>query len=180
MAANTGADDAGLIARELGDEIVVVDQATETAHVLTGEAAEAWRASEDGMSRRTLLRRAGTVAVAGTVISIVMPEVLAAASGDATNTNLSLVPPVVTANQAAVLNVQVTDATNPATAPTGAVTLQDSNDPTNPQNATLTAGTASFNVTAGPAGVEQTFTATFVPSGAFSASIGTLKVTPLA
>src|SRR3954447_7569118 len=97
----------GLSARELGDEIVVVDQTTQQAHALRGATAELWRALDagrapalpgsevdaakrelaalglveaDGITRRDMLRRTGTVAVAGTVISIALPEVMAAAS----------------------------------------------------------------------------------------------------
>src|SRR3954452_8259394 len=98
MAATTGvlprkAD--GLISRELGDEIVVLHTATDTAHSLSGLTAQVWRGLLEGglpslpeaplatalqeletaglveiagFSRRTLLRRAGTVAVAGAVI----------------------------------------------------------------------------------------------------------------
>src|SRR3954471_21294103 len=110
MAATTGAlprKATGLITRELGDDIVVVDSATDTAHSLGGLTAQVWRSLDTGqlpsapqaelatavaeletvglvnvpgMSRRTLLRRAGTVAVAGSVITIAMPEVMAAAS----------------------------------------------------------------------------------------------------
>src|SRR3954454_11680108 len=69
--------ESGLLANDLGDEIVVIDTDTDTAHSLSGDAAEAWRA---GISRRELLRRTGTVALAGTVITIAMPEVMAAAS----------------------------------------------------------------------------------------------------
>src|SRR3954453_5407092 len=91
----------GLSARELGDEIIVVDQTTQQAHALSGATAEVWRAPRagrapalprsdvdaakqelaalglvdaDGMTRRDMLRRSGTVAVAGTVISIALPE----------------------------------------------------------------------------------------------------------
>src|SRR4051794_34422745 len=117
MAATTGAlprKSSGLIARDLGDEIVVVQSATDTAHSLSGLTAQVWRSLDagrlpsvpeaelatalaeletaglvevPGMSRRQLLRRAGTVAVAGSVITIAMPEVMAAASGTATNTS---------------------------------------------------------------------------------------------
>src|SRR4051794_23287268 len=72
-----------LVTRDLGAEVVVVDPATNEAHVLSGSAAEAWRAGEaasPGLSRRALLQRAGTVAIAGSVITIAMPEVMAAAS----------------------------------------------------------------------------------------------------
>src|SRR3954468_9078805 len=110
MAATTGAlprKSSGLIARDLGDEIVVIHSATDIAHSLSGLTAQVWRSLDagrlpsvpqaelatalaeletaglvevPGMSRRTLLRRAGTVAVAGSVITIAMPEVMAAAS----------------------------------------------------------------------------------------------------
>src|SRR3954468_18230476 len=105
MAATTGAlprKATGLITRELGDDIVVVDAATDTAHSLSGLTAQVWRsldagrlpsAPQDelatalaeleaagllevpGMSRRTLLHRAGTVAVVGgAVLTIKIPE----------------------------------------------------------------------------------------------------------
>src|SRR3954454_24409895 len=110
MAATTGAlarKATGLITRDLGNEIVVLDTATDQAHSLSGVTASVWRALDagrfpsvteaeiatalaeletaglvelPGMSRRALLRRAGTVAIAGSVITIAMPEVMAAAS----------------------------------------------------------------------------------------------------
>jgi len=99
---------AGTHAQVVGDEIVVVNEKSEHAHVLQGVTADVWRAigsgasplasqaevatavaeleelglveGGTGMTRRTLLRRAGTVAVAGSVISIGLPAVHAAAS----------------------------------------------------------------------------------------------------
>src|SRR4051812_10745290 len=38
----------GLSARELGDEVVVVDQTTQQAHALSGPTAELWRALDAG------------------------------------------------------------------------------------------------------------------------------------
>src|SRR4051812_29402393 len=69
--------DSGLVAKDLGSEVVVIDTINDLAHSLSEDAAKAWRA---GMSRRDLLRRTGTVALAGTVITITLPEVMAAAS----------------------------------------------------------------------------------------------------
>src|SRR4051794_32172352 len=80
--------ESGLFAKDLGTEIVVIDTVADTAHSLSGDAAEAWRT---GMSRRELLRRTGTVALAGTVITIAMPEVIAAAS--------ATIPPVMSVDQ---------------------------------------------------------------------------------
>src|SRR3954447_6802344 len=105
MAATTGAlprKATGLITRELGDDIVVVDSATDTAHSLSGLTAQVWRSLDTGrlpsapqaelatalaeleaigllelpgMSRRALLHRAGTVAVVGgAVLTIKIPE----------------------------------------------------------------------------------------------------------
>lgn len=98
---------AGLHVSELDGEFVVVDDATQQAHALSGLAADLWRGidagtwpdatDEDldaavaelaalglieptGLSRRMLLQRAGTVAIAGTVITIGLPTAQAAAS----------------------------------------------------------------------------------------------------
>jgi hypothetical protein len=94
--------------REVGDDVVIVDSATERAHALSGLAAEVWRASEtgewtgpisanfheavdqlidaglllpqSGMSRRTMLKRTGTVAAGVGIASIALPMANAAAS----------------------------------------------------------------------------------------------------
>src|SRR4051794_32550642 len=124
MAATTGAlprKATGLITRELGDEIVVVDSASDTAHSLSGLTAQVWRSLDSdrlpaapeaelatalaelecaglvelpGMSRRTLLRRAGAVAVAGGVITLAMPEGMAAARGTAPTKTPTRTPPL--------------------------------------------------------------------------------------
>src|SRR3954467_2090788 len=101
MAATTGAlprKATGLITRELGDDIVVVDTATDIAHSLSGLTAQVWRSLDAGrlpslpqaelvtalaeletaglvevpagMSRRALLARGGVVAVGAGVITI--------------------------------------------------------------------------------------------------------------
>jgi hypothetical protein len=93
----------GLIARDLGDEIVVLDPKTQQAHRLTDRDAEAWRvagsSSPDerlaphvarlqalglvearGVSRRQLLARAGAAAAAAPLASLALPMAQAAAS----------------------------------------------------------------------------------------------------
>jgi hypothetical protein len=95
----------GIVARDLGDEIVVLDPKTQQAHRLTGLDATAWRcagtSSDDpsvvahaarlqeigvleaeGLSRRTLLARAGLVAASAPLVSIALPMARAAASVD--------------------------------------------------------------------------------------------------
>src|SRR3954468_22105884 len=113
MAATTGAlprKSSGLIARDLGDEIVVIHSATDTAHSLSGLTAQVWRSLDagrlpsvpqaelatalaeleavglvevpPGMSRRALLARGGVVAVGAGVITIGLPTVAMAQSGE--------------------------------------------------------------------------------------------------
>src|SRR4051812_26955353 len=87
----------GLLTQDLGAEVVVIDPATNEAHALAGVTAQLWRSLDagelpkasdgelsaalselstagliqsQGLSRRALLQRTGTVAVAGTVITI--------------------------------------------------------------------------------------------------------------
>ena len=109
----------GVHGRVLGGEVVVVDERTQSAHALKGPVAEAWQlldrgdaeslATDEmqqalgelhalgliegspGFTRRDVLRQAGTVLVAGTVITIALPTVHAAASHgkDATTTTLT-------------------------------------------------------------------------------------------
>src|SRR3954464_6171380 len=118
MAATTGAlprKATGLITRELGDDIVVVDSATDTAHSLSGLTAQVWRSldvgrlpatasatqvaaalgkleqlgllvEKPGFSRRDMLQRAGTVAVGATVLTIGLPTVAMANSNGTTGT----------------------------------------------------------------------------------------------
>src|SRR5947209_5200075 len=91
----------GLIARDLGDEIVVLDPTTQQAHRLAGRDAEVWRqagsATSDelllaqasrlqalglldakGISRRQLIARAGMVAAAAPLVSLALPMATAA------------------------------------------------------------------------------------------------------
>ena len=98
----------GLHIREIGDEILVVDTATQQAHTLHGAMAKAFRAVQEStlpsvadqtvlegaselvrlglverrsdLSRRQVLQGATTVAVAGTVMSIHLPAAAAANS----------------------------------------------------------------------------------------------------
>jgi hypothetical protein len=110
MATRTGASlraVEGLHASEVGQELVLVDERSQQAHSLTGVAAQVFRAVEArtavdlddeqvaaavaeletrglvhraGISRRSVLSGAGKIAVAGTIITIALPEVQAAAS----------------------------------------------------------------------------------------------------
>src|SRR4051794_15283440 len=127
MAATTGAlprKATGLITRDLGDEIVVVDTATGTAHSLSGLTAQVWRTLDagrlpsapeaelatalaelgllglveapSGLSRRALLARGGAVAVGASVITIGLPTVAMAASQ---TTAITLTPNPLTPTQ---------------------------------------------------------------------------------
>lgn len=91
------------VARDLGDEIIVLVPASQQAHRLTGRDADAWRRAgettddgdliahasrlqelgvldRDGISRRTLLARAGLVAASAPLVSVALPMARAAAS----------------------------------------------------------------------------------------------------
>jgi hypothetical protein len=96
------------IAREIGDEIVIVDSLTKQAHALSGLVAQVWRASATGtwigptdndfhaaldqllvagllveapgISRRSMLARSGLVAAGVGIVSVGLPETIAAAS----------------------------------------------------------------------------------------------------
>src|SRR4051794_26900296 len=97
----------GLVARDLGDEVMIVDPATNQAHCLSGVTAQVWRAAEGaampkgtaadralselvasgllvrpGMSRRALLQRSGTAIALTGIASIALPEAMAHASGN--------------------------------------------------------------------------------------------------
>jgi hypothetical protein len=175
--------------RDLGTEVVVVDSATDQAHALTGLSAQVWRSLDEGrlpsapeaelatvvqelneagllelggMSRRTLLRRAGTVAVAGGVITIAMPEVMAAASGTATTTGLTGTPIVAGSS---TLTASVTAGATPVTVGTltifevtGGVTTQKAQGPA-----------PSLQYTANPA-TGRTYRAVYTPGTGFAGS----------
>src|SRR4051812_20164846 len=108
---------ARLHARDLGTEIVVVDETTQRAHVLQGASADLWRGIDEGtwpiateaqlsaamtelgdaglieaggLTRRALLARGGGVAVAGAVITIGLPSVAMARSN--ASTSMSVTP----------------------------------------------------------------------------------------
>src|SRR3954452_9570362 len=166
MAGSTGPVppiDSGLLSKDLGADIVVIDTVTETAHSLSGEAAEAWRS---GMSRRDLLRRTGTVALAGTVITIAMPEVMAAASvvvpvpADA---QLNPASQTVVTGASYSFSALVVSTVSGAGAPQGTVTLKDNatvlpaGGLTQPLDST---GASTFNLTA-PATVHSPNPTTF-------------------
>jgi hypothetical protein len=109
----------GLHVQEFDGEFVVIDEATQQAHALSGVAAALWRgidadtwpaaSAEDldaavveletlgliwtsGVSRRVLMRT-GTIAIAGGIVTIGLPSMAMAASGPiATGTSLASTP----------------------------------------------------------------------------------------
>src|SRR3954451_19187742 len=177
----------GLLTRELGDEIVVVDSASDTAHSLSGLTAQVWRSLDarrlpaapeaelatalaeletagllelPGMSRRTLLRRAGTVAVAGSVITIAMPEVMAAASPTVSTTS-GFTQTAMAVHYGFQYNVSVTVApVGQSGTPTGLVNLFKTTGGTNTLVAQQAVGTV-FALTAPASGTSDTFSATY-------------------
>src|SRR4051794_8369369 len=175
--------DSGLLAKDLGADIVVIDTATETAHSLSGEAAEAWRS---GMSRRDLLRRTGTVALAGTVVTIAMPEVMAAASvvGPVpTDAQLNPTSQTVVTGASYSFTALVVSTVSGAGVPQGTVTLTDDAAvlPSGGSTQTLdSTGATTFNLTA-PATVHTpnptTFTLAYNGSPTFDPDIDTSTVT---
>src|SRR5437764_15413094 len=106
-------------AREVGDEIVVVAEATKQAHVLRGVTAELWRGLDSrrwpsvseagidaavselvraelvtsGLTRRALLARAGGVAAAAPLITIALPTIAMAVSGPGTTSSVTTLSP---------------------------------------------------------------------------------------
>lgn len=113
----------GLFTQDLDGDLVVLDEATQQAHLLTGDAAAQW--AELGSDRRTFLRQAGTVAVAGTVITIGLPLASAAASGTAPvppSATLSG-PATATSNQIVTMHLLVEPTTPGNPTPTGSAKL---------------------------------------------------------
>src|SRR4051794_3321589 len=178
--------ESGLLAKDLGAEIVVIDTFTDTAHSLSGDAAEAWRA---GMSRRDLLRRTGTVALAGTVITIAMPEVMAAASVTApvpADAQLNPASQTVVTGASYTFSALVISTVSGAGVPQGTVTLKDDATvlPAGGLTQTLdSTGASTFNLTA-PATVHSpnptTFTLTYNGSASFDPDFDTSTVQWLA
>lgn len=175
-----------VISHDLDGEIVVVDPVTNEAHVLSGEAAEAWRAGEaagDGMSRRDLLRRAGTVAVAGSVITIAMPEVIAAASTVPPVGTVAFLEPDQTTALGQPINFTVTVLADDSSIPTGTVTVTDPDKISGVNGSTKTLnpqGKQTFSFTAPatmPATNPDVFTLTYVPSGNYTTATDTATVT---
>src|SRR4051794_608311 len=102
------------VCRDLGDEIIIVDENSQKAHCLSGLSAHVWRAagggawpkaSRDeiaavtdeltrlglmvepvGMTRRSLLARSGVVVAATGIVSVGLPEAAAHASATVTRT----------------------------------------------------------------------------------------------
>src|SRR4051794_20061389 len=113
---------AGVHAREVGDEIVVVAEATKQAHVLRGVTADLWRGLDSrrwpavseaelhvavselvraelvtsglaGLTRRALLARAGGVAAAAPLITIALPTIAMAVSGPGVTPSVTTLSP---------------------------------------------------------------------------------------
>ena len=188
----------GLHGQALDGEFVVVNAATQQAHALTGLAAELWAgidadtwpAASDsdldaavaeltalglvqtaGVSRRSFVRQAGTVAVAGTVISIGLPMATAAASGPV-GTATTLSSSSATPRQGASFTVTVTVAPAP-----GGGTVQLKKNGVNsgvPQDAT--SGSIQYTFTGGTSGATDTFSASFSGS---TAAMSSSSTTPL-
>lgn len=59
MGAYPRARNEGIVAEEVGDELVVYVEATQTAHALSGEAASAWRQCDGETSAEEIARRVG-------------------------------------------------------------------------------------------------------------------------
>ena len=111
---------ASLLNREIGDEYVVINTETQTAHALEGETALVWRAAGDGtwpdlpnervaeivdslttlgllerangVTRRSMIKRTALIGAGVGIISIALPEASAAASGISGNPGISLNP----------------------------------------------------------------------------------------
>lgn len=82
-----------LISRDLGDEIVVMDETAQQVHLLKDEAADMWRegiSKDEGISRRNLLRSATVLAGAGITTMALPPALAAASSGVQTTLTLSV------------------------------------------------------------------------------------------
>src|SRR3954469_17267173 len=165
---------AGLHARDLGSEIVVVDEATHQAHVLQDVTADLWRGIDEGswpiateaqlsaamtelgdaglieaggLTRRALLARGGGVAVAGAVITIGLPSVAMARSNAATS--MSVTPALQAVRYGATYRITAT-VSSTSGVPTGYVQLHENSgrlatDPTANLDAT---GKAVFTLTA--------------------------------
>jgi hypothetical protein len=175
----------GVHARCMGDEVVVVDEHGGQAHVLRGPAAAAWvvaAAAGDapslltadvleglqeldalgllqvsGSSRRAFLRQASTVAVGASIITIGLPSVASAHSGQPANSHVvpsfSLAPASV-AFSGTTLSATITATLSAATghpAPAGTVALHrvvnGVREATARATGTLSGGTALIPVT---------------------------------
>ena len=146
----------GLFTQDLDGDLVVLDETTQHIHLLTGDAAAQW--AELGSDRRTFLRQAGTVAVAGTVITIGLPLASAAASGMrtvATDTSVSCYPERPLAGSS--FQIPVTIRPQPSG---GTLSLtRDGALVSSPQDAS--SGSVTYTLTAGAAFDEDVFIGKF-------------------
>jgi hypothetical protein len=179
----------------LGEEYVVVDEVTQSAHALRGSTARAWAALEAGQvldtsdeelgqalaelrslglladgsaprewTRRDVLERAGVVAFAGTVITIGLPSVHAAASAplpQATTATLSG-PDTATTSGGIALSLSVLGSNGPAegTASLFEIINNSNQAVVNNSSQTVTGGVASFSVLAPTVG-EHSYVAVY-------------------
>jgi hypothetical protein len=187
----------GLLTRDLGTEIVVIDPATDQAHSLAGLTADVWRyldadrlpqapeaevakalavlresgllQVETGLSRRALLQRAGTVAVAGTVITIAMPEVMAAASTTPPAVTTATLDPDTTVKPSTQFTLNATVIADDGTIPAGTFKVTDPYKISGANGTSLPAdgaGMATFTFTSPatpPSPNSELFTLTFTP-----------------
>src|SRR3954452_17591670 len=195
-----------LHSRDLGTEIVVVDETTQQAHVLHGASADLWRGIDEGnwpiateaplsaamtelgdaglieaggLTRRALLARGGGVSVAGAVITIGLPSVAMARSNAATS--MSVAPALQAVRYGATYTITATVSSTNAV-PTGYVQLHENSgriatDPTANLDST---GKAVFTLIA-PASttLADSYTVTYVsvPAPDFQTSTGSSGAT---
>lgn len=184
---------AGLHTRVVGDEVIVLDEATQAAHVLQGPAAALWLTLDQGqwpagdrepfagvvrelqdagllqapsLTRRRVLVHGGAVVAAGSVLSLGLPSVAAADSAPSvpTNTSVTASPGTPTSGTEVTFTVTVQPGSG-TTTPTGTVSFTRSTSPSQAETKSLGSnGTVTFTAVAGPAGTGETFTATYVPA----------------
>jgi hypothetical protein len=188
----------GLLVRDLGEEILVVDPSTDAAHSLAGLTADVWRyldagrlpqapqaeldaalaelrtagllEANGGMSRRALLQRAGTVAVAGSVITIAMPEVIAAASTIPPAVATCSLDPDTTVKPSTAFTLNASVIADDGSIPVGTFRVTDPDGISGANGASTPAdgaGTATFTFTSPatpPSPNSELFTLTFTPT----------------
>ncbi len=192
----------GLLAREVGEDVVVLDPTTDEAHALTGAAAAAWRAVDarqvptglsdealadalmelelaglleaEGTTRRSVLRRGATIAALTGVATIALPEAAAFAS-----TNIATVLTLTPANQYPATNAtQTLTATvtrQVGGAPVSGVTVTFKNGATTLGSGTTdSSGNVSLTLTTLPATGDYTVTATSTATSTYTSSTNSI------